>query len=216
MKYFDLSMETKALAEPGEFEGYASTFGNVDQGGDVVMRGAFLESIKASKAANRIIPMLWQHDQHEPIGVWREIKEDKQGLFVRGKLLIDTDPLAKRTYGLIQEGAIGGMSIGYRIPVGGAGPDPKRRDVAQLKTVDLREVSLVTMPMNIEARITAVKAALESGMLPTIREFEEILRDAGFSKSLAAALASAGKPHLRGEPEVKADDALRFLERMRG
>jgi HK97 family phage prohead protease len=214
MKYFDVALKTKALDQPGWFEGYASTFGNVDQGGDVVMRGAFLQALTDSKEQDRIIPMLWQHDTSEPIGVWHEMAEDRTGLKVLGELLIDTDPLAKRTYGLIQKKAIGGMSIGYRIPIGGAAPDPKRRGVAQLKTLDLREISLVTMPMNIEARVTAVKEAIEGGDMLSVRQFEEFLRDAGFSKSQAAAMASACKPHLRGEPEEKADDAVRFLSRM--
>lgn len=205
LKTYDFALETKAVGEVGEFEGYASVFGNVDQGGDVVEPGAFIESVVKAKSDGRTIPMLWQHDQREPIGVWRDIAEDAKGLYVRGHLLIDDDPLAKRAHGLLKAKALGGMSIGYAIPVGGAEPDEKRRGVTRLKKIDLREVSLVTMPMNILARVTDVKALLDAGKLPTIREFEEFLRDAGgFSKSLAAAIAGKAAPHLRGEPETKA------------
>jgi len=215
MKIFDFAFETKDVGEAGEFEGYASTFGNVDQGGDVVEPGAFIEGIVKAKKDGRAIPMLWQHDQREPIGIWKDLSEDAKGLYVKGQLLIDADPLAKRAHALIKAKAIGGMSIGYRIPVGGAEPDEKRRGVNRLKVIDLREISLVTMPMNIEARVTSVKAMLEAGKLPTIREFEEFLRDAGgFSKTLAAAIAGKAAPHLRGEPEAKAineADILRAL-----
>jgi hypothetical protein len=61
------------------------------------------------------------------------------------------------------------------------------------------------MPMNIQARVTGVKAILDGGSLPTVREFEEHLRDAGFSKSLATAIAGKAAPHLRGEPDAKAN-----------
>ncbi|WP_188260862.1 HK97 family phage prohead protease [Azospirillum tabaci] len=212
MKTFDFALETKSTGDAGEFEGYASTFGNVDQGGDVVEPGAFIESVVKAKADGRAIPMLWQHDQREPIGIWKDIAEDTKGLYVRGQLLIDDDPLAKRAHGLLKAKALGGMSIGYRIPAGGMVEDEKRRGVYRLKKLDLREISLVTMPMNIQARVTSVKSILEAGSLPTVREFEEFLRDAGgFSKSLAAAIAGKASPHLRGEPEAKASDATEFL-----
>lgn len=213
IKTFDFALETKALDEAGQFEGYASTFGNVDQGGDVVEPGAFMESVVKAKKDGRTIPMLWQHDQREPIGVWEDIAEDAKGLYVKGRLLVEDDPLAKRAHGLLKAKALGGMSIGYRVPEGGALPDEKRR-VVRLKKIDLREISLVTMPMNIEARVTGVKAILGAGRLPTVREFEEHLRDAGFSKSLAAAIAAKATPHLRGEPEAKANDPAEFLRHL--
>src|SRR4051812_21124839 len=156
MKHFDFTFETKSLTEAGEFEGYASTFGNVDQGGDIVEPGAFIEGVVKAKSDGRTIPMLWQHDQREPIGFWKDIAEDAKGLYVKGQLLIDADPLAKRAHGLLKAKALGGMSIGYRIPAGGAEPDEKRRGVVRLKKIDLREISLVTMPMNIQARVTTV------------------------------------------------------------
>ena len=212
MKTYDFALETKAAGDAGEFEGYASTFGNVDQGGDVVEPGAFIEGVVKAKADGRVIPMLWQHDQREPIGIWKDIAEDTKGLYVKGQLLIDDDPLARRAHALLKAKALGGMSIGYRVPAGGMAEDEKRRGVYRLKKIDLREISLVTMPMNIQARVTTVKSILEGGSLPTVREFEEFLRDAGgFSKSLAAAIAGKAAPHLRGEPEAEANDAIAFL-----
>jgi len=216
MKTCDFSLETKAVGDAGVFEGYASTFGNVDQGGDLVEPGAYIESVAKAKKDGRTIPMLWQHDQREPIGVWDDIAEDAKGLYVKGRLLIDIDPLAKRAHGLLREKAIGGLSIGYRFVPGAAEQDPKRPGVTRLKKVDLREISLVTMPMNIEAKVTSVKSILDAGNLPTVREFEDFLRDAGgFSKSLAAAIAGKAAPHLRGEPEATANDTVRFLEALR-
>lgn len=213
----DFTLETKASDDAtGVFEGYASTFGNVDQGLDVVEPGAFIESVVKAKKDGRTIPMLWMHKQSEPIGVWADIAEDARGLYVKGQLLIDDDPLARRTYGLLKRKAIGGMSIGFGIPDGGAAMDDRRPGVRRLKKIDLREISLVTMPMNIEARLTSVKSMLEAGRMPTVREFEEFLRDAGgFSKSLATAIAGKATPYLRGEPEAKADEALALMRALR-
>jgi HK97 family phage prohead protease len=212
MKHFDFTFETKSLSEAGEFEGYASTFGNVDQGGDIVEPGAFIESVVKAKSDGRTIPMLWQHDQREPIGVWKDIAEDAKGLYVKGQLILEGDQTAQRAYGKLKAKALGGMSIGYGIPAGGAEPDEKRRGVTRLKKIDLREISLVTMPMNIQARVTTVKSILDGGALPTVREFEEHLRDAGFSKSLAAAIAGKAAPHLRGDPDVQANAKAEFLQ----
>jgi uncharacterized protein len=211
--------ELKAVedAEPGTITGYASTFGNVDQGGDVVIRGAFSEGLDAAKAEGRLIPMLWQHRHDEPIGIWDEIKEDRQGLKVTGRLLIEFDPIAQRAYGHVKARSIGGMSIGYSVPVGGMEEDPKRRGVYRLTKLDLREASLVTMPMNLSARVTDVKALVASGMIPTEREFEGFLRDAGgFSKKQAERFVHACRPLLRGEPasEVKEADVWASLDRM--
>jgi HK97 family phage prohead protease len=210
MKTFDFQFKADDVGNEGEFEGYASTFGNVDQGGDIVEPGAFIESVVKAKSDGRSIPMLWQHDQREPIGIWKDIAEDSKGLHVKGQLLLE-DPLAKRAHVLLKNKALGGMSIGYGIPAGGAEPDEKRRGVMRLKKIDLREISLVTMPMNIAAKVTTVKTILDDGKLPTVREFEEFLRDAGFSKSLATAIAAKATPHLRGDPEAKAIDPAAFM-----
>ena len=90
-------------------EGYASCFGDADQGGDTVQPGAYA----ASLASGRGVKMLWQHDVTQPIGVWDELREDTHGLWVKGRLL-DGVARAKEAAALIRAGAIDGLSIGYR------------------------------------------------------------------------------------------------------
>jgi len=200
MKHLTLTLKSSDLQDTGQFEGYASTFGNVDQGGDLIEPGAFRESVAKARAEGWGIPMLWQHDQREPIGVWRDIFEDDRGLFVRGQLILDGDPVAQRAYGKLKHGALGGLSIGYTIPKGGAAPDPYKAGVLRLKKIDLREISLVTMPMNTEAKVTAVKTVTDGQILPSLPDFENFLREAGFSKSQATAIAGKGlKSLLRSE-----------------
>lgn len=131
-------------------EGYASVFGRVDQGGDVVQAGAYARSLKALAARGGRVKMLWQHDPAQPIGVWDEVREDGHGLWVKGRVLTDV-ARGREALALLEAGAIEGLSIGYRTIV--AERDAKGR--RQLSELDLWEVSLVTFPMLPEARVAA-------------------------------------------------------------
>ena len=131
-------------------EGYASVFGIVDQGGDVVARGAYARSLGELMKAGRRVKMLWQHDPAEPIGIWEEVREDAKGLYVKGRILVEVER-GREAAALVAGGAIDGLSIGYRTVM--AERDGKGRRV--LRDLDLWEVSLVTFPMLPEARVGA-------------------------------------------------------------
>ncbi len=103
-----IASEFKSVKD-GVIEGYGAVFGNVDRGYDVVEPGAFTESLKSGPK----VKMLWQHNPHEPIGVWDEVKEDDQGVWVKGHILADVDEGRKAT-ALVRAGAIDGLSIGYK------------------------------------------------------------------------------------------------------
>lgn len=150
MLYKSVAFEIKARNDDGwGFSGYASTFGNLDQGGDVVVKGAFTHSL-----AHRVPKFLWQHDTAEPIGRVLKLTEDEHGLF--GDFLISRTTRGRDAYELLKDGALDSMSIGY-IPE--EQDFDEKTGVRELKAVDLLEISLVSIPMNEEARITAVKAA---------------------------------------------------------
>ncbi|HEY8593300.1 MAG TPA: HK97 family phage prohead protease [Sphingomicrobium sp.] len=205
-------LEIKAVGDAGEIEGYGSIFGNVDSYGEVVMPGAFTASLKAAARANRTVKMLWQHYPDQPIGVWHSLEEDSKGLYVKGRLLVDASAQARETHALLKDGALEGLSIGYRLEK--YQEDPDRQGVIQLMKLDLREVSVVTFAANEKARVEAVKHVLAAGGVPTVREFEELLREAGFSKSLATAIATRAAPCLRGDPDGEASAAVKFLKRL--
>lgn len=184
MKVLDFPLEIKALADTGEFSGYASIFGNVDQGGDIVERGAFKEMVKTKDGK---VLVLYQHSQRDPIGK-ASVKEDDTGLHVEGKLILG-DAMARKAYELMKGGALDGMSIGYDVLPGGA--EMTNGGNRKLKALKLWEVSIVTFGMNPLARVDAVKH--RAGQLSTIREFEDFLRDeAGFSNAQAKAIAAGG------------------------
>lgn len=205
-----VGLDIKEVTDDGVVEGYASAWDVVDSAEEAVLRGAFKASLAASRKSGKTIKMLHQHNRDEVIGVWDELTEDDTGLRVRGRLLVDVSPLALTVHGLLKAKALDELSIGYREIE--TKKDPARPGILLLKQLDLREVSIVTFgALGRAARIDSVKSLLTDGELPTVREFEDHLRDAGFSKSLAAAIAGKAAPHLRGEPEAKADGVLDFL-----
>jgi uncharacterized protein len=126
--------------------GYASLFGMPDLAGDIVERGAFDRSLQAIPAAR--IAMLFQHDPDRPIGAWTHAREDDDGLWMQG--VIDLAyPYARQVLALVQNGTAEGLSIGFRAL--DAAPRPQGGRI--LKTIDLREVSIVTFPMLPRARL---------------------------------------------------------------
>ena len=179
--------------QDGVFEGYASVFGVVDQGMDVVERGAFRKSLGSRK-----VKMLWQHDMSQPIGVWDDIYEDERGLFVRGRLLKEVEK-GREAMALLRAGAIDSMSIGYRTME--AIPEGDGR-VRKLMEVDLFEISLVTFPMLPDAKVTNVKS------ITTERDFERFLRDAGYSRKEAVALTLHGFKALLRQRDAGEDEAV--------
>lgn len=136
----------------GTFQGYASLFGKLDLGRDIVERGAFAASLARRGAAG--VRMLFQHDPNAPIGTWTEIREDERGLFVCGRLALDAAK-AREVHSLMREGALDGLSIGFRTV---RARTEARTGIRRILEADLWEISVVTFPMLPEARIDAVKA----------------------------------------------------------
>ena len=155
-----IAREAKFLARPltriepdGAFEGYASLFRIADLGKDVVEPGAFRESLVRRGPGG--VKLLWQHDPTEPIGRWLELREDTRGLYVRGRLSLAV-ARAREIHALMRDGAIDGLSIGFRSERARNEP---RTGLRRLEKVDLWEISLVTFPMQPQARVSVVKAA---------------------------------------------------------
>lgn len=173
MKRFVTAFEIKSLKDR-EIEGYGATFGNVDHGGDIVMPGAFHKSLRAHMKAGTMPKMLWNHDsQSPPIGVWKLMEEDDNGLHMIGEFA-DTQ-MGGDVRTLAQMKAIDSMSIGY-IAVDVAFDKEGNR---LLKEIDLWEVSPVNFPMNPRAIIQAAKA------MTNPRQLERELREGGYTKRQA-------------------------------
>jgi HK97 family phage prohead protease len=203
-KIRDFDLQLKAAGKAGEFEGHGSVFNVVDTYNEVVAPGAFTASLADRAAKGRPLPVLWQHNAAMPIGVYTEVSEDSKGLRVKGRLLVDDVVLAREAYALLKAEAVSGLSIGYWVRESSLDQKTGIRTLAKL---DLEEVSLVTFPANDSARVDAVKLKMARGALPSLPEFETFLRDAGMSRTKAAAIASGGLANLlsdSGEPANKA------------
>jgi HK97 family phage prohead protease len=159
MQFKSFGLEEVQIDEKGQFEGYASVFNNVDRHGDIVMPGAFRKTI----SENPSVPILWQHDQSKPIGVTMAIREDNNGLLVKGELNLDTQ-LGREAYSLLKQGALKGLSIGYQVI-----KDDLAGRVRQLKEVRLMEYSLVTFPANELAQVTSIKQ-MDNDMIMLLKE----------------------------------------------
>lgn len=203
-----LELKFASDSQPGAFEGYASVFGNVDAYGDVIQKGAFKETLRDWRKQKRLPPMLLQHgggmfggaaEDLVPIGKWEGMEEDDTGLSVRGRLInLDTER-GKGVYGAMREGVLDGISIGYRAKEFALGtkPDEPRRT---LKKIELVEASIVTLPANDKARVSAVKMAIGSRLTSAdCCEIEATLRRKGLSQKDAVRAVSGFKEWLSRE-----------------
>ena len=161
------------IAPDGSFEGYASLFGLVDMGQDLVMPGAFAASLL--KRGPQGVKMLWQHKAAEPVGTWQSIAEDQRGLKVAGRLNLAV-ARAREILALMREGALDGLSIGFKTQL--AATD-KTTGIRSLQKLDLWEISIVTFPMLPQARVSAVKRATlppQTSLAKTIRQTASLFR----------------------------------------
>jgi HK97 family phage prohead protease len=184
MRQIDTPFEVKEMSDTGVFTGLGSVFGNLDQGNDIVAKGAFTQSLANLQAKGRMPALLWQHRQGEPIGAYKSLQETDAGLVVQGQLALKTQRGAE-AFELMKMGAISGLSIGGFCTVD---EYDSKSQIRTIKEFELFEVSVVTFPMNDAARIAAVKTIEEIGDLSGA---ELYLREVGgVSRSEAKALVS--------------------------
>lgn len=202
LKHRSFAFKADKVADDGTFEGYGSVFGNVDSYREIVAKGAFLESIARIKDSGDPLPALWQHYSTEPVGGYDVLAEDERGLKVSGFLMIGEIQKAKEAHAFMKRRVVKGLSIGYYVE---ASSFDEKTGIRTLTKLDLQEISIVTFPANVEATIDAVKAKLIKGDKPTIREFEEFLREKGFSRADAEHIAVHGFKNWQAR-ECVADD----------
>ena len=137
--------------DDGAIEGKAWDFTTPDRVGDMIEPAAF-------RKAAFPLPMLFGHDQNDPVGVWNEASEVKGGFMMKGRLLIEDLGRAREVRALVKAGAVKGLSIGFITKKAVARAGGGRT----IKDLELHEVSLVTLPMHPGARVTSAKSAVEA------------------------------------------------------
>lgn len=207
-KRVDLALED--VSGDGSFSGYASLFGAVDLGRDVIEPGAFAASLKRRGPGD--VRMLYQHDPDQPIGRWLSIREDARGLHVEGKLSLGV-ARAREVHELMKSGALDGLSIGFQTL---RARNEKGAGVRRILSADLWEISVVTFPMQPGARVTAVKAVSRLTAPPTVRELERRLtRDAGLTRRQARGLIARGFSALSDRQDAGPEDLKRLELKLR-
>jgi HK97 family phage prohead protease len=147
-----LYIETKVIADDaGAISGVAWKFNEPDRVGDVIEKGAFAK-------ASLPIPMLFGHDMNDPIGTWDIATEKSDGLHLAGHLLVDDVARAREVRALVRSGAVRGISIGFITKKASNRAGGGRT----IKSLELLEASLVTIPMHPGARVTSAKSAVEA------------------------------------------------------
>jgi HK97 family phage prohead protease/HK97 family phage major capsid protein len=148
-----VGIKTAGLAE-GQFEGWASTFGNTDSQNDRVMPGAFAKGL----TSDRIVPLNWEHrgsvDPRALVGQLVKAEEVPEGLHVTGQFDLETE-FGAAAYRAVKARRVGALSIGYAVNRA----TKAAHGVNELHDLDLIEVSIVARPANDRAVITAAKSA---------------------------------------------------------
>lgn len=154
-------------SDTGGFEGYGSVFGVRDDGGDIVLKGAYVDTLPDFKQRGFIG---LSHDWNGlPIGYVKDAREDDYGLFIQTEYHSHQQAQEART--VAQERIAAGkgvyLSIGYSVEPGGAAPssDGQSRLLTRLK---LYEVSQVNVPMLDVAEFTGVKAVDQGQQVLTL------------------------------------------------
>ncbi len=193
-------------AEEGTFEGHAAIFGKLNSFDEIVMPGAFKKTLRAR--AKGKVKMLRQHQQDSIIGVWEELREDGEGLFVRGRLLTEIQA-AKETLILLKAKALDGLSIGFRTVIEEF--DNKKKQIRLLE-LDLFEISLVAIPAQASALVTTVRA-MSPEEITTKTDLEKALRNAGFSTSTSKYICAGWNPPALRNAEG-GDEMVKRIQRL--
>ena len=208
IKEIRCDFEVKQVGENDDFvfiEGLASTFGNLDRDNDIIAKGAFKNTLTRRKPK-----FLYQHRMDQPIGVFDQLFEAEEGLRIKGRMP-RANSMVKDIEPLLKMGALDSFSIGFNVVESEDTPDGTRI----IKEIDLWEISLVTIPANAEAIVTAVKEldagdkgenknkneekdvdektvdAAKAESITTKKEYEQMLKDTGmFTKKASMYLAS--------------------------
>lgn len=139
-----------SVGDEGEITGKAWDFASADRVGDMIEPKAFTGAVLP-------LPMLFGHDQNDPVGTWTEATVTAEGLMLKGKLLVADVARAREVRALVKSGAVRGLSIGFVTKA--ATP---RKGGRTIQSLELLEASLVAIPMHPAAQITSAKSAIKA------------------------------------------------------
>jgi HK97 family phage prohead protease len=198
MQFVGSPFEIKELNDSGRIEGLLAGFGDADHDGDTLLPGCLTKSLATRTTP---LPMLLFHDMARPIGAWKEWEERADGLHVKGSLTLSTRD-AQEAHALAKDGALTGLSIGWRPVRGEVDQKTGKRVITEAK---LFEGSLVTVPAHGRTRVTAIKS------ITNARDIAEILQEAGLSGRKAKAAAGAAWKSINENDDAASEDEIRAI-----
>jgi HK97 family phage prohead protease len=148
-KVFKTEFKFSSDVDIYQVEAYASTFGNIDTGRDIVESGSFTKTLKENV---KRIKALFNHDWNQVVGKPIEIQEDSKGLYTKTQFVKTAK--SQEIYELVKENIVNELSIGYDIVKSNYDKVNKANHLRELK---LYEYSFVTFAMNEYAQVTQVK-----------------------------------------------------------
>lgn len=155
-------VEVRAVGDgKGQVEAIVSVFGNVDLGGDRVVKGAFTKSIERWKSSGTPVPVIFNHswgDLWSHIGAVDSLEETEQGLKATYTLDVDDNPAAAQVYRLMKRGSLKEHSFAYTVAKNRTAKDGAN----DLLELDIIEVGPTLKGMNPDTEVLAVKSALEA------------------------------------------------------
>ncbi|MFI2216533.1 HK97 family phage prohead protease [Rhodococcus sp. NPDC019627] len=215
----DFRVQVKAAGESdglkaGQVRMLVSVFGNVDSYGDVVMPGAFTESLAEWSAKGDPIPFIWSHQWSNPfahIGVVDDAKETDAGLDALATLDVAGDEpeneFSRKVYQLLKERRVTQASFAYDVLdaewVEREAEDGGKYEVYELRRLGLLEVGPTLIGANRETELLAAKSRqlgdkaggterpnLKAGRVLSAKNFDTLK---GAHEAIGSVLDSAGE-----------------------
>lgn len=161
-KSFNANVKAVGTADglgDGQFTALVAVFGNKDHGGDVIVPGAFAESLEDWEASGDAIPAIWSHQWSDPfahIGWSLSAAETADGLLVTAQLDLE-NPTALQTYKLLKQRRVKEFSFGYDVVDGGYVTQDED-EFFELRKLNLIEFGPTLKGMNPETQLLGTKS----------------------------------------------------------
>lgn len=150
--------------EEGEFVAYPSTFTKTpDSYGDIVRKGAFVDTIAAWKDSGSTLPGLYGHRMDDPdyfVAGATDMGEDEHGWWVKGKFDMDS-PKGPQVYRLVKGKRLNQLSFAYDVLDEGQVELEDGTKANELRKLKVYEFSFVPVGANQDTEVVAVKALAE-------------------------------------------------------
>jgi HK97 family phage prohead protease len=197
-------------SERGTFSGWASRYNEIDSYDDMVMPGAYDDTVR--ELGGQVV-ILSDHDVTKSIGMAR-MSLRPEGLWVDAKISLELQD-GRDAYIRMRDLGKSGLSIGYD-----AINKRTRNGVRELTKIKLYEVSVVQIPALDSARIASVKSNYDDAAL-ALASLSESVRDTTASLKAShikskmqqvADLVRQGRKHMAASLMIEVEREIRELK----